>query len=379
MASEDRGILVSDFRANARVVDAAFKLKADLLLEDLPYFLEMMNKGGVTPAGSATVGYTYDYSPDLTSDSLKTRTLEWGDESLDWQGPFATADSLKISFANPDDAVEMELDGFVQEWWPRGRGGFAGFTGSIAEHAVETIMGWQSRIFIDVSPTAIGTTVIPGRLVKMSAEYKNNNKRKYFGDMGPFYTKVGRGKRNGTLNFELEEEAASVYTGGALDELAYIIDTNIAGHLPTLLRIRIQFAGSPITGTTFGTTNQTLVAGTTYSTITTAALANAIPAGAVVALGVNGPLVTSPAGAIATATSLPIVPYLAKSNVATAQTIMRARSAEFDFYGILKGDPKWGAHDTNVTFGLELDDMYEIAAGKAEGFTVTNGNSTATP
>lgn len=380
MASEDRGILVSDFRANARVVDASFKFKADLLFEDLPYFLEMMNKGGVTATGSATVGYSYDYSPDLTSDTLKTRTLEWGDESLDWQGPFATADQLKISFGNPDEPVEMELDGFVQEWWPRGRGGFAGFTGAIGEHTVESVMGWQTRLFIDTSPTAIGTTAVPGRLVKMSADYKNNNKRKYFGDMGPFYTKVGRGKRNGSLSFEVEEEAAAVYAGGVLNELAYIMDTNIAGQLPKLLRIRIQFAGSPITGTTFGTTNQTLVAGTAYTSITTNALTSAIPGGAVIALGAGGPLVTvTPAGAIATATTIPIFSYLAKSNLATTQTIMRARSIELDFYGVLKGDPKWGAHDTNVTFALELDDVYEAAAGKAEGFTVTNGNSAATP
>jgi hypothetical protein len=378
MAVEDRGMLVSNFRANAKLVDATWKFKGDLLFEDFPYYLEMLNKGGVSPTGAAGTGYSYDYTPDMTSDSLKTRTLEWGDEALAWQGPFASADSMKIEVGT-DAAVSMEMDGFAQEWWPQTRGAFTGFTGSIAEHAVESIMGWQSRLFIDVAASPIGTTWIPTRFVKASAEYKNQNKRKYFGDLAPFYMKIGRGKRLVSLSLEVEEETAAIYAG-TLDELAYIIDTNIAGHLPQPLRIRLQLAGSPITGTTFGTTSGALTAGTPVTAVTTTALTAAIPGSAVIALGVNGPLVTvTPAGAASSATTIPIQSFTPKTTVPTAQTVMRAKSIELDFFGTLKGDPKFGLHDTNVTFGLELDCVYDVAAGKAEAISVTNQNATATP
>jgi hypothetical protein len=452
-AAEDRGLLVENFRANAKLVDAEFTLKSDALFEDLPYFLEMMNKGGVTPTGSAAKGYTYDYTPDMASDTLKTRTLEWGDEALAWQGPFATADTMKLEIGT-DEVVLMELHGWVQEWFPTGRNGFTGFTGSIAERTVEGPNGWGVRLFIDTS-SPIGTTYVASRFIKATAEYKNNNKRKYFGDLGPFFTKIGRGKRAVTLALEVEEQYAADYAI-SLNELAYIIDTNINGHAPQTMRIRLQVVGSQIAGSTFGTMKSALGVASTkvadlagaktaaggpytsaaidaalyevptgaslqinadtivttapvhvgdvtiafasftpsadwadesnfnavapYTWISATALTNAIPGGAALVLGDQGPAVTvTPAGAAAAATTVPIVPFTPRQAIVDAATIYRAKSVEMDFYGVLMGDPKWGANGTNVTLGLELKAVYEVAAGKAEAITVTNQNATATP
>src|SRR5258706_755299 len=74
-AMEERGVLVSNFRANARLVDATFVFKGDVLFEDYPFYLEIMNRGFVTPSGGAGIGYTYDYSPSIDASGLATNPL----------------------------------------------------------------------------------------------------------------------------------------------------------------------------------------------------------------------------------------------------------------------------------------------------------------
>lgn len=266
-AMEERGVLVTNFRGNAKLVDATFALKADVMFEDLPFFLEVMNKGGVAPVGTAATGYTYDYSPaitpaDLASNPLKTLTFEWGDESLQWQAPYAQADTLKVDIGT-DDPITMEMAGFVQEWWPRGRNAFTGFTADPGEHAVEVPNGWQVRLFIDkfdpfdVSHNAIGTTYVPARFIKATGEYKNENKRKYFGDFAPFYQKIGRGRRAVTLALTVEEQASEDYTTGlgGLHEIGDMIDTNQANFRVPQTRVRLQAVGSQIDTSSFGTLN----------------------------------------------------------------------------------------------------------------------------
>ncbi len=264
-AMEERGVLVTNFRGNAKLVDASFALKADVMFEDLPFFLEVMNRGGVVPVGTAATGYTYDYSPaitpaDLLSNPLKSLTLEWGDESLQWQGPYAQADTLKVDIGT-DNPITMELGGFTQEWWPRGRNSFTGFTADPGEHAVEVPNGWQVRLFIDkfdpfdVSHNAIGTTYVPTRFIKATGEYKNENKRKYFGDFAPFFSKIGRGRRDVTLALSLEEQASADYTTGlgGLHEIGDMIDTNQPNFRVPQTRIRLQAVGSQIDTSSFGT------------------------------------------------------------------------------------------------------------------------------
>lgn len=266
-AMEERGVLVSNFRGNAKLVDATFKLKGDVMFEDLPFYLEVMNKGGVSPVGTAAVGYTYDYTPaitpaDLASNPLKSLTLEWGDESLQWQAPFAQADNLKVEIGT-DDPIQMEIDGFTQEWWPRERNGFTGFTADIDEHAVEAPNGWQVRLFVDkfdpfdLSHDAMGTTYVPTRFIKATAEYKNQNKRKYFGDFAPFFEKIGRGRREVSLAISLEEQASADYTAGlgGLGEIGDMVDTNQPNFRVPQTRVRLQAVGSQIDTSSFGTLN----------------------------------------------------------------------------------------------------------------------------
>ena len=368
-AMEDRGIFVDKFRANAKLVDASFKMKADLTFEDLPYWLDMLLRGGVAATGSATVGYTYQYVPDQTSDTLKTRTFEWGDDSIAWQGKFGTLDSMDINVAL-DDSVSLDMTGYVQEWMPQGFGGFAGFTGSLSERAVESVEGWQARLFIDPGASAPGTTQVTGRLVSAKVMVKNQNKRKWFGDASPYFTVLGRGRRQISLDLVLEQFDTT--------QLADLINTNVVGQLPAERAIRVSLAGSPITGTTFGTTNGALAAGVAITSITTNALTSAIPGGTVIALGAGGPQATvTPAGAALSATSIPIFSFTPQATVNTGATIMAAKQVWMDFWGYFEGDPKWGLRETNVTVNLVLQAVYDVTAAKEAMFTVINGLATA--
>lgn len=275
-AMEERGVLVSNFRGNAKLVDATFVYKGDVLFEDFPYYLETMNAGKVNPLGGVGTGYTYDYTPaiaptsadaagtpnNLTDNPLQTRTFEWGDETLQWQFPFAQGDQLKVEMGT-DDPITMELEGFVQEAWPTGRNAFTGFSTDPGEHAVEAPNGWQIRLFVDkfdpfaMSHDPIATTYIPVRFVKAAAEYKNQNKRKYFGDFAPFYQKIGRGRREVSLALTLEENLSSKENGGVYDsthlyQIGEMIDTNQPNFRVPQARLRLQAVGSQIDGTTFG-------------------------------------------------------------------------------------------------------------------------------
>jgi hypothetical protein len=368
-AMEDRGIFTDKFRANAKLVDAAFKMKSDLTFEDLPYWLDMLLKGGVVATGSATVGYTYQYVPDQSSDSLKTRTFEWGDDSIAWQGSFATLDSLDVNVAL-DDSASLDMTGFVKEWFPQGTGGFTGFTAALAERAVESVEGWHARIFIDPGASAPGTTQVTGRLVSAKIAVKNQNKRKWFGDASPFFTVLGRGRRQISLDLVLEQFDQT--------QLGDLFTTNVAGQLPVERAIRLSLAGSPITGTTFGTTNGALAAGVAVTSIVTNALTAAIPGGTVIALGAGGPQATvTPAGAALSALSVPVFSFTPTATVATGATIMAAKQVWFDFWGYFEGDPKWGLRETNVTVNLMLQAVYDVTAAKEAMFTVVNGLATA--
>jgi hypothetical protein len=286
-AMEERGVLVSNFRGNAKLVDATWVYKSDVMFEDFPYWLDIFNAGGVTPLGGAGVGYTYDYTPaiaptsgsdggspnNLHDNPLGSRTFEWGDETLQWQFPYSQGDALKIEMGT-DDPIMMELNGFSQESWPVGRNGFdkggagresgTAFAASIGDHAVEAPNGWQIRLFVDkfdpfdVSHNPIATTYIPIRYVKATAEYKNQNKRKYFGDFAPFYQKIGRGRREVALALTLEEDLSPLENGGVYDsthlfEIGDMIDTNQPNFRVPQSRVRLQAVGSQIDATTFGT------------------------------------------------------------------------------------------------------------------------------
>lgn len=212
-AVEDRGVFDEKWRANPKLRDAGFSLVGDATFEDMPYFLDMALKGGVVSTGTALVGYTWVYVGDQTSDTLTTRTLEAGDDTVSWQAPFATIDTLDFTMAL-DDAVKFTATGFAQDWIPQTSTfrttAYTGFTAALPDRVVESCMGWQAKLFIDPAGTTAGTTQVLGRFISATWGYHNQNKRKNFGDNNQLsLQKLGRGKRQvmADIVFEAADQA----------------------------------------------------------------------------------------------------------------------------------------------------------------------------
>lgn len=362
-AVEDRGVFTDKFRANPKLPEAGFVLAADATFEDLPLYLATFLNGAASSSGSAGIGYTWAVNPD-TTDALKTLTLEAGDDTVAWQGAFGTVDSADLTLAL-DDALTASLTGFVADWIPQSYAvpglptAFAGFTGSLAERVVESVMGYQSHVFIDPTGTAVGTTPVTGRFIAATIGIHNQNKRKVFGD-GTYgrFSRLGRGRRQVTAQITFE----------ALDTNQYADFYNNVSK-----GIRIQLLGGPIASTTFGATNGALASGSTITAITTSALSATIPGGTGISVGGQTFSVTI-VGAASGATSIPVQSQKVEGTIATTTTVMAAKTINMDLYGV------WdafviGARDTNTTFQFTLQGVYDTTAAKECAITVVNGQT----
>lgn len=361
-AVEDRGNFTDKFRANRKLNESGATVVMDATFEDTPWIMAHVLRGAVTPTGTATTGYTWTYAPDTTSDLLSTSTVEAGDDTVAMQGSFFTVDTA--DFVMPlDDALSASLGAFVADWLPQNSSdtpsSFAGFTGSLAERTVESAVGWQQRLYIDPTGAAVGTTQVVGRFKTAAFAIHNQNKRKYFGDAGVVFTKLGRGRRqvSGTITLE------------AVDTHQYALFAN-----NTSQAIRLQLIGSAITGTTLGTTTAAAINPGTISSIPCLALAAAIPGG--IGISISGvAFAVTAAGAAINATAIPVVPQTLTQTIPISQTILAARTMNFDFWGVLE-TWTYGNVDTNTTYAFGFQAMYDATAAKEINVTVLNGVST---
>lgn len=367
-ANEDRGVFTKNFRANPRLIDAGFKLEADVTFEDFPYFCDTVIQGGITPVGTSATGFMWTYNPDMTTDTLKTRTYYAGDDTVQWRGAFGASDTIDLTL-DLNEALKMELGGFVQDWVPTNSGFLAtpftaGFA-ALGDRVVESMMGYQSKLFVDPVANPMGTTRRAGKFISARWGVHLNNKKKFFGDnLNYMLQKLGRGEKDVECEFVFE----------GLDQ------TEFADHYNnTEALVRIQLIGTPIAGTTFGVTaTSTIATGAVFNgPITTGALTSAIPGGTAISIGGQTFTVT-PAGAAAAATSVPIIPQLVTTPAAIpiGSTIMAAKTVNLDMWGY------WdtfvpGNRETNTTWGMKLVGVYDAGAGFDHRIIVVNGNNAA--
>ena len=363
-AVEDRGMYTDKFRGNPKLIVAGFTLNHDLTFEDAPYYLAHLLNGTTTASTVASAASKWVFNPDVNTDGLKTSTFEAGDDSVAWQAPFCTVDSMAFNMVL-DDVLTSSTVGFCQDWIPQTSSnlttGFAGYTGSISERSVESVMGWQSRLYVDNSGGTMGATQVTGRHIAAKWNVKNNNKTKYYGDASAVYQLLGRGRRQIDLSITFE----------ALDTAQYAAFQQ-SPNLKELL-VREQFIGGAITGSTWGTTSGVIAAGTVTS-IPVSALAAAIPGGAGISVGGTSFAVTS-AGAALNATAIPVVSQVIPVQIPTTQTVMAAKTMLFDFYVNLDSFVP-GARDTNTNFTFTGQAIYDSTAGRESQVTIYNGSST---
>lgn len=355
-AVEDRGTFVKVFRTNHQLVVAGATLTSDATFEDLPWMLSTILAGGVTATGSATTGYTWAFTPDQGTDTIKTATYEMGDESVSWQMPFGWTDEADFAMTL-DNALVGTYKLFGKDLIPSAP---PVYTGGLPERTVESVMGYQSRLYVDLSGTAVGTTQITGRFISSNMGFKLNSARKTFGDGTPYLSRIGRGRRDMTAQMVFE-----------LLDLQQWSQFNSA--VPQQLATRLQLIGTGIAGTNLGSTSAALNPGTITS-IPVSALAAAVPGGVGISVGGIQFAVTV-AGAAAGATAIPVQSQALTTTIASGTTVQAARTQNWDIWGQFQNF-SIAARDTNVTQQLTLMGVYDPTAAQEAKVTVVNGLAT---
>jgi hypothetical protein len=180
-----------------------------------------------TPAG-ATNSRLWTFAPDMTSDTLESLTLYWGDPNVQaFQAAYGLLDELKISAdAGSADGVTMSITGHAQ---------FPAKTppSEVPDMVLGTLFPPQGmQLWIDTS--TIGSTAIAGRLISAEVTIPSGATYKYqaAGPTGTLtYAAHGRGVRHAEMKLVFEVPDMTQY------------DQWVAG---TTLKARLRFNGALI-------------------------------------------------------------------------------------------------------------------------------------
>lgn len=204
----------------------------EVSFEDLPWWLEHIIKGGVTPSGDGgtPVAYTRNYTPSLAADDLKSSTLEYGTVGLPYEVNQMMVNSATFRFL-PDDNAYWMMDVEVLTRKPTQ----TAMTGAIADRARELIRAPGTKNYVDSS--TIGSTQIQGRFIGGSITINNNLEFKAFAEDEDDFAanKVGRGDVTVDAQFTYEFDSDTEYA-------------NYRAAQPVERLIRIEREGSQIHG-----------------------------------------------------------------------------------------------------------------------------------
>lgn len=202
--------------------------------EDLPWWLSMGVKGGVSASGDGgtPVAYTYTFNPTIASDDLKSATFEFGDSGNPYQISQMMVNSFTLRFDADNDSepgwmIDVELIGRDLTTTT--------FTGSLSDRSTEVILARGTKLYIDDAGGTIGSTQKTGSLIKASITVNNNIHFKAFAEDTTYVAanKVGRGQQTIDAQFSYEFDADT--------EFAKFRSTDAAQRL-----IRLEQSGSLI-------------------------------------------------------------------------------------------------------------------------------------
>lgn len=226
------GTLAKNYETAVVAQGAAWSADGPCDVNTLPDLLQMALKGGVsatTPVGG-TDARNWLFVPDLTSDTLKTATMWWGDPTVQrFQSAFCTVDELTLkNNASGKDGLTMSVKGM-------------GLFPETTSDTIPDILSFplfpaiQMQLWLDTS-SAIATTAITGRVISAEATIPTGVSYKRLatglsGNLG--FSAIGRGKRS--LKIKLVFEFA--------DLAQYNLWIN-----QSTVKARVQFNGPLIEG-----------------------------------------------------------------------------------------------------------------------------------
>jgi hypothetical protein len=173
--------------------------------------MQLAIKGGVTGTGSASVGYTYAFTPSLATDDLKSMTLEFGEPG----NPYEVDQVMCNSFTLRGDPDSDSEPAWMFEAEMMGRAlSTTTYTSSITDRTTEPITARGTKLYVDSTAGGLGTTQVTGKLINWSISGNNNIHYKAFAEDETSYAanKVGRGERtfDGELTVEFDGDSGTL-------------------------------------------------------------------------------------------------------------------------------------------------------------------------
>lgn len=168
--------------------------------EDLPWWMQMGLKGGVTGSSSGT-GYTYSFSPSLATDDLKSITLEYGEPG----NPYESGQVMMQSWTLRGDADNDNEPGWMFDATLVGRDrATTTYTTSLAQRTTDVILARGTKIYVDTS--TIGSTQLQGALIDFSVTCDLGLHTKAFmeDETNVAANKIGRGAMRVNAQFTIE-------------------------------------------------------------------------------------------------------------------------------------------------------------------------------
>jgi len=243
---EDRGSLVASTRFVEGVKDYGFSIAAEdgTTFEDLGWQFLTSVIGTDAPTTINTAAYSRTYTPQSTAagDTLNSATIEFGDDTQEFECEYCEGDSFQLGFSRLTVGqvapVTLTTNYFTQSLASNTK------TAGLSDPTVETILATGANFYLGSESTAYASlSELTGFLRAFNLDYQNKLGRKVYVGDGKTYSNIGRGRRVVTFTAEVEGNADGVTRFTEWD-------------LGTYKRMRLLFQGQVITGASPATTRK---------------------------------------------------------------------------------------------------------------------------
>jgi hypothetical protein len=235
-----------------------FNYEEIVTYEDLPWWLQMTLKGGVTGVTTASTppGFTYTFAPSGATDDLKTFTLKAGDPANIYTFSRCAVNRLTLRF-DDSQAASWRLSA---EIWARDLAAGATFD-ALTDRARERVGAKGTKLFVDAAGGTLGTTQVTGKLRSGSITIDNQLEEKAFSeDLTTAAADFARGEQlvTGEVVVEHKDDVEfALMRSGAQRRIRFErVGTNIGATPTTDKRVRIDVPDARWRPPTFGYTGQ---------------------------------------------------------------------------------------------------------------------------
>ena len=217
--------------------------KGVVRFEDIMRYLEPGLAGGVSPSVPEAGSYLWTYTADDTTDTVKSRTLKFGDQINVYSSAYCLAEKIHLYYdalATGSNAPwKIDVDYFGQDL-----AGGASFDVVTAVSGAESPMGHLTRIYFGSTSTVFNSlSEVTGSLVKFDMTIDTGIVTRKWG--GATDTFSAHGRTNRKIEF-----TATVFATAAGYTAYYSPWQNTALITALEKRMRIQAVGSIIGATT---------------------------------------------------------------------------------------------------------------------------------